>query len=160
MTTEDTPAPGHTRSASPPCAMEDVQAYETDAMVALLNELIEGERAGARGLLEMARMPEYAALKDLLNEVAADEARFCSMMSHHVERFGGQPSRATGVFAEKLVRREGLDAKMLLLDKGQSAVVKMLEEMLPRVADEALREDLIEMRDVHVVNIRRCAQES
>jgi hypothetical protein len=36
----------------------------------------------------------------------------------------------------------------------------MLEEMMPRIADEALRKDLIEMRDVHVSNIRQCAQQS
>ena len=143
--------------ASSPCAMHEFDDYEPAALVGLLNELIEGERAGARGLLEMARMPEHAGLESLLREVAADEARFCAMLSHHVERLGGQPSRPTGVFADKLARREGLEAKIALLDKGQGAVVTMLEEMIPRVADDELRVDLTEMRDVHRVNINRCA---
>lgn len=156
--TRKTPTnPAPIRVASSPCAMDEFADYEPDALRALLNELIEGERAGTRGLLEMARAPESRDLEALLREVAEDEARFCVMLSHHVERLGGTPSRATGVFADKLARREGLTAKVALLDKGQGAVVDMLEEMLPRIADEALRSDLSEMRDVHRVNIARCA---
>lgn len=142
--------------ASSPCAMHEFEDYEPQALIALLNDLIEGERAGARGLLEMAAAPEHADLETLLRDVAEDEARFCVMLSHHVERLGGQASRLTGVFAEKLSRREGLDAKIALLDKGQSAVVQMLEEMIPRIADADLRADLTAMRDVHIVNIERC----
>jgi hypothetical protein len=46
---------------------------------------------------------------------------------------------------------------LALLDRGQSAVVRMLEDMLPKVADRELADDLREMRDVHVQNIARCA---
>lgn len=157
MATEPKPTPRRVQPASSPCAMHEFEDYEPATLVPLLNELIEGERAGARGLLEMAKVPEYTDLEALLRDVAADEARFCAMLSHHVERLGAQPSRATGVFADKLAQREGLDAKIALLDKGQSAVVTMLEEMIPRIADDELRGDLIEMRDVHRINIDRCA---
>jgi hypothetical protein len=33
----------------------------------------------------------------------------------------------------------------------------MLDEMIPRIADDELRNDLTEMRDVHQINIDRCA---
>jgi rubrerythrin len=157
MTTEPKSTLIKARPASSPCAMHEFEDYEPATLVPLLNELIEGERAGARGLLEMAKIHEYSDLEALLRDVAADEARFCAMLSHHVERLGGEPSRATGVFADKLAKREGLDAKIALLDKGQGAVVTMLEEMIPRIAADDLRGDLIEMRDVHRVNIDRCA---
>lgn len=157
MTKKTKANPERVRPASSPCSMHEFEDYEAGALVALLNDLIEGERAGARGLLEMASLPECAGLEALLREVAADEARFCAMLTHHVERLGGQPSRAIGAFADKLALREGLHAKMTLLDKGQGVVVTILEEMIQRVSDDDLRSDLTEMRDVHRVNIRRCA---
>jgi len=154
----ETPSDPPLEVASSPCAMQEFEAYDNATLVRLLNELIEGERAGAVGLLDMKRRPECADLSPLLQQVAEDEAHFCAMLTHHVEALGGEPSRRTGVFAEKLARREGLDAKLLLLDKGQSAVVKMLDDMLDRIDDGPLRRDLTDMRDVHVVNIARCAE--
>ena len=50
-----------------------------------------------------------------------------------------------------------LAAQLKLLDRGQSAVVRMIDETMPRIADAALRDDLTEMREVHVRNIARCA---
>lgn len=157
MTTESKPTPRNVQLASSPCTMHEFEDYEPATLVSLLNDLIEGERAGAQALLKMARTPEFSDLEAMLREVAADEARFCAMLSHHVERIGGIPSRAIGVFADKLSRREGLHSKIALLDKGQSAVVAMLEEMIPRIANDELRNDLTEMRDVHRINIDRCA---
>jgi nitronate monooxygenase len=124
----------------------------------LLNQLVEGERAGARGLIEMDGAIDDAELRELLSAVAKDEARFCAMLSHHVARLGGTPSRATGVFYDKLKARETLTDKLELLDRGQSAVVRMLVDAIPRINDSALRRDLDEMREVHVRNIERCAQ--
>jgi hypothetical protein len=132
------------------------QTMDRSALVAFLNELVEGERAGAQGLIQMAKGEQAPEIKALLNEVAQDEARFCAMLSHHVERFGGTPNRATGVFAEKLAKRVTLADKLQLLDKGQSVVVEMLNDVLPGLTDPHLIEDLVEMRDVHVLNINRC----
>jgi len=158
MTSES--RPGYIQVASSPCAMHEFEDYAPETLLSLLNDLIEGERAGARGLLEMAAVPEYSDLESMLRELAEDEARFCVMLSRHVERLGGLPTRATGVFSEKLSRRESLDAKITLLDSGRSTVVRMLDEMIPRVGDTELRIDLTEMRDVHRVNIERCNAEA
>ena len=122
----------------------------------MLNELIESERAGAVGILEMARSAPDEAHAALLQQVGEDEARFCAMLSRHAQRLGGDPSRATGVFAEKLAGRETLEDKLKLLDRGQSVVVRMLREAIPRIDDVQLCKDLGVMRDVHVENIKHC----
>jgi hypothetical protein len=155
MTNEDEPRP----YASPPCYAHELAADAlTDAeIVTYLNGLLEGERAGARGLTDMARGTRDAALAELLRSVARDEGRYCVMLRTHIQRLGGVPTDATGVFYDKLRAREGLPAKLALLDRGQSAVVRSLDETLPRISDAALRADLLEMRQVHIENIARCA---
>jgi hypothetical protein len=145
--------------ASPVCYAHE---FETDPLpigevVNFLNTLLEGERAGAQGLIDMAKTTADAKLKQLLIDVARDEGRYCVMLRSHVQRLGGTATDVTGVFYEKLMAREGLAAQLKLLDRGQSAVVRSIEEMLPRIADAALRDDLVEMRDVHVRNIALCA---
>jgi hypothetical protein len=127
-------------------------------IVDLLNQLVEGERAGARGLIDLDTEVQDATLRELLTIVAKDEARFCAMLSHHVVRLGATPSRATGVFYDKLKARETLADKLKLLDRGQSAVVRMLVDAIPRITDTALRDDLDEMREVHARNIESCAK--
>ncbi len=147
--------------ASPPCyqhELENVPALTAEEIASRLNELLEGERAGARGLIDMKGESNDPALIDLLDAVARDEARFCAMLGHHLTRLGHTPSRTTGVFYEKLRARETLEARIHLLDRGQSAVVRILDEMLPSIRDPDLLTDLTEMRDIHVENIRRCAE--
>ena len=149
--------------ASSPCLAGELDAEGrvplcSAEIVNLLNQLVEGERAGARGLIDMDTEVEDAALRELLTAVAKDEARFCAMLSHHVTRLGGDASRATGVFYDKLKARETLADKLKLLDRGQSAVVRMLVDAIPRIKDTALRDDLDEMREVHVRNIESCAR--
>jgi hypothetical protein len=147
--------------ASPPCYAHEFGASEATRLTAAevaarLNDLLEGERAGARGLLDM-QAGHDAALARLLDEVARDEARFCAMLARHVSRLGHTPSRQTGAFYARLTAKPTLQDKLRLLDRGQSAVVRLLDELLPSVEDAALRDDLLEMRDTHVRNIERCA---
>ena len=145
--------------ASPVCyAHELAEPMSTTEAIAFLNNLLEGERAGAQGLTAMAKPVTEEALRALLLDVGRDEGRYCVMLHRHIERLGGDASRETGVFYEKLMAREGLAAKLKLLDRGQSAVVRMIDDALPRIADAALVADLTEMREVHVRNIARCAE--
>ena len=145
--------------ASPPCYAHELapEPMATSEVLAFLNNLLEGERAGAQGLAAMAKQVADGALNALLLDVARDEGRYCVMLRSHIDRLGGDASRETGVFYEKLMAREGLAAKLKLLDRGQSAVVRAIDDALPRIGDAALATDLVEMRDVHVRNIARCA---
>lgn len=146
--------------ASPPCYLGELEdpAPAIPAEVAVrLNELLEGERAGAKGILDM-NVADDEALATVLDDVARDEARFCAMLRRHLTRLGYEPSRDVGVFYEKLASRPSLDDKLRLLDRGQSAVVRMLDALLPSIEDDELRIDLEEMRDTHIRNIETCAQ--
>ncbi|MAN80807.1 MAG: 5-formyltetrahydrofolate cyclo-ligase [Rhodospirillaceae bacterium] len=146
-----------------PCMMDSADpaymGYLTDAeTVAVLNELLEGERAGARGVIEMARATADIELRLALSAVARDEARYCAMLSRHIERLGGQPSPETGAFLNKLRDTAEQNAKIDLLNKGQSWVSRRLAEVLPKIADPDLYDDLCEMREIHDRNVARCAR--
>jgi hypothetical protein len=146
--------------SSPVCYADEphANAMSDEEIVALLNELLEGERAGAQGLVKLADRETSAPVAGLLREVARDEGRFCAMLNAEIRRFGGTPTQRTGVFLDKLLAREGLAAQLDLLDRGQSAVARMVHAALPRIGDGQLVARLEEMYDVHVENIRRCAE--
>jgi hypothetical protein len=127
-------------------------------LLALLNRLLEGERAGARGVTAMSRQATRAESRAILHEIAGDEARFCAMLIRHVVRLGGTPSTQTGAFYTKLAALERADERLELLNRGQEWVVRKLTAALPRIADAALRADLREMLEVHVHNIERCTE--
>lgn len=144
--------------ASPPCYLHELeQPLTTAELIAQLNALLEGERAGARGLHELTKQ-HTGEVATLLHEVAQDEGRFCVMLRRHIARLGGVPTDKTGVFYDKLMAKPSFVSQLALLDRGQAAVVVVLEKILPRLTDAELTADLQEMLDVHVVNIRRCAE--
>lgn len=147
--------------ASSPCYQHELdgtpsEPLSTERLAARLNELLEGERAGARGLIEM-RSGHDDELGRLLGAVAQDEARFCAMLGRHLARLGYPPSRETGVFYHKLAQRQTLADKLRLLDRGQAAVVRALDGLLEAIDDPELRADLEEMRECHVRNLEACA---
>lgn len=149
------------RFASPACAMADVDPVyngrmPADELLALLNLLLEGERAGARGITETCLPYAEPANAGALREIAADEGRFCSMLYRHIVRLGGTPSGVTGAFADKLARSETLTARLQLLNRGQAWVVRELATALPQIEDHDLHADLTDMLRVHEANIARC----
>lgn len=148
--------------ASSPCFAGELEAepMPLEELLSRLNVLVESERAGTRGLLAMAHRSEGTELEPVLHDIARDEARFCSMLSHHVSRLGGSPSHETGEFLEKLLKRPTLAAQLSLVDRGQRAVVDMVDAIIPRVDDPLLRQDLVTMRDEHIVNLARAASVS
>jgi hypothetical protein len=149
--------------ASPACLLHEADlAYlgyaSRDEVLALLNKLLEAERAGARGARAMSTLADSAHTRQALQEVAKDEARFCAMLFQHITRLGESPSRRTGAFHEKLAALETLDDRLELLNRGQGWVVRKLADAVPRIADESLRTDLQEMLDAHRRNIARCTE--
>jgi hypothetical protein len=148
------------RYASPPCFLHELDPahlgyLSRDETLALLNELLEAERAGARGVAEMSKAPPFADRRAALSAIARDEARFCAMLNRHIVRLGGTPSRATGAFLDKLAAVADPADRLALLNRGQGWVVRKLREALPRVYDEALAADLADMLRDHERNIAR-----
>jgi nitronate monooxygenase len=127
-------------------------------VLALLNKLLESERAGARGAREMSVLADSAQARTALRDVAQDEARFCAMLFGHITRLGETPSRRTGGFHEKLAALPALDDRLELLNRGQGWVVHKLREAVPKIAEDPLRADLEEMLAAHQRNIERCTQ--
>lgn len=151
------------RFASPSCAMADVDpAYNgrmrADVLLTLLNLLLEGERAGARGITGTCLPLAEPANAQALREIATDEGRFCSMLYRHIVRLGGTPSSVTGAFADKLARSETLAERLQLLNRGQAWVVRQLATALPQIDDPDLHADLTDMLRVHEDNIARCEE--
>jgi rubrerythrin len=144
--------------ASPACLMGEMDpAYfgylgRAD-LLDLLNLLLECERAGARGIGEIAERVSDDRVRAVLRGIAADEARFCAMLTGHIKGLNGTPNDATGSFYDKLIALDGLEAQLKLLDRGQGWVADKLLEALPKIAQEGLHRDLAEMLAVHDTNI-------
>lgn len=146
---------------SPPCALREVEpayaGYLTrQELIDILNELLEGERAGARATIRFVGESDDKATRSALRKVATDEARFCAMLARHIRALGGLPSAGTGGFYDKLVAIPGFPERLALLNRGQGWVVRKLRDVLRCVRDDGLYEDLKAMLDVHEANIRRC----
>jgi hypothetical protein len=128
-----------------------------DEIVAALNELLEAERAGARVALASigdAIGPDHEAM---MRSVRADEARWCAMLSRHIRRIGGTPSRTCGAFHGKAMAIVDPIERLAFLNRGQAWVVRKLADLTRRVRDDALHADLRDMADSHRVNIDSAA---
>ena len=152
---------GRQTYASPPCLMHELDEswlgyLGRDEILEFLNLMLEGERAGARALGRISKKVPGSEMRDILSRVGRDEARFCAMLTRHIERLGGTPSPATGPFFDKLMAIEATKDQIDLLNRGQGWVVRKIEEVLPRIGDDALHADLKDMLDVHVRNIETC----
>lgn len=149
--------------ASPACAaagMDDAYAgfMTREEVLAFLNLMLESERAGARVLTVLPRQASKPDLAAGLAAVGRDEARYCAMLTRHIERLSGEPSRTTGPFFDKVMALPDLDAQLTLLNRGQGWVAKKIREALPKIRDDALHADLKEMLETHERNIARCEE--
>jgi hypothetical protein len=63
-----------------------------DELVAILNELLEAERAGAKVTLETARQAEQPAIVQLMHHIQHDEARWCAMLLQQIRTLGQMSS--------------------------------------------------------------------
>jgi hypothetical protein len=158
---DEAAASGLTSPARQPDGVEPASCpgyASREEVLTLLDQLLEAERAGARGVREMSAMADNAQTREALQGVAKDEARFCAMLFAHITRLGGMPSRRTGPFHEKLAALETVDDRLELLNRGQGWVVRKLADALPTIVEPALRADLQAMLDAHVRNIASCTR--
>ena len=122
-------------------------------LVACLNELLEAERAGARVTLETARAATDPAIAELMQHIQHDEARWCAMLLRRIRGLDGVASPRMGAFYGKAMAIDDLAARIAFLNRGQGWVVRKLREIIPRVRDAALHEDLNHMLSSHIANI-------
>ena len=140
-------APGQDRK--PPMAVEE--------LVALLNALLEAERAGARVLA--AFLDDYRRNSPAWRQLAAvqrDEARNCTVLIDLVGRLKGAPSAATGSFLQKALAVNGRIARLRFLNRGQEWVARRIGEALPRVNQDFVYGALFAMQVSHLLNVEQC----
>jgi hypothetical protein len=148
--------------ASPAClAHEADDAYMGFAsqaeIAALLNELLEAERAGAAVALRSAEAAEASGSPygKLLRDIQHDEARWCAMLLKQLQALDEPASPRIGAFLEKAMAIEGLSERIAFLNRGQGWVVRKLREMLPKVRDDGLHRALDSMLQAHEANIQK-----
>ena len=117
-----------------------------DELIALLNELLEAERAGARVTLgDTAAAGGGCGIQELMRTIQRDEARWCGVLQHRLTALGNAPSSKVGAFYGKAMAVAGLGERIAFLNHSQGWVVRKLREMLPRVRDDQLHADLTQM---------------
>lgn len=126
-----------------------------DELLAVLNELLEAERAGARVAMDTGREVPPSDTADLVQDIHKDEVRWCGMLMRVIRTMNATPSTTTGAFWGKAMAIPDLDDRLMFLNKGQAWVVRRLEALIPRVEDAAVRADLAEMLQAHRENIAR-----
>ena len=124
-----------------------------DELIACLNELLEAERAGARVALETARAAGNPAIAELMQHIQHDEARWCAMLLRRIKGLDGVASPRMGAFYGKAMAIDDLAARITFLNRGQGWVVRKLREIIPKVRDASLHEDLNHMLSSHIANI-------
>lgn len=130
---------------------------DRETLAALLNELLEAERAGARALSAwLDELPVESAAWPRLRLVQRDEARNCAQLIDLLIGMGVKPSLRTGDFARRARETSGWENRLAFLNRGQAWVVRTLSAALPRLADSPAREVLARMRDEHRDNIAVC----
>src|SRR5690242_3934447 len=96
--------------ASPACSAHEVDPVymglapaplPRDELIALLNRLIEAERAGAKALAWYVKTTPDGELRDALAAVGHDEGRYVALLDRLLRSLGATPSKVTGAFFEK-----------------------------------------------------------
>jgi len=146
------------KPSSPACSMPEADdvymGYAGRAeLVSFLNELLEAECAGARVTLKSAREAGAGHIAELMQIIQRDEARWCAMLTRHLKALGETPSVKVGAFYDKAMAITDLGERVAFLNRGQGWVVRKLREILPRVRDERLHADFVEMLQSHEANI-------
>ena len=125
-------------------------------MIDRMQELLEAERAGVKCLAAMADSSPEGEKKDFLIFLRNDEGRFCAGLHRLIRDRKGTPTDRVGSFAEKVLALKGEAERLALLVKGQSWVVRKIDEIPSGEMTPGEKEFFDDMRKAHVVNIEAC----
>jgi len=94
-------------------------------LAALLNTLLEAERAGAKVLTAfLDEYPRESPAWKQLREVQHDEADNCARLTQAIRDAGGVASHATGDFLDKALAIQGRVPRLAFLNRGQAWVAR------------------------------------
>lgn len=126
-------------------------------LAALLNTLLEAERAGAKAIAAFLAHPAFDpdAAGDMLR-IHRDESRNCAVLMGLLQHVGAEASGATGSFLEAALEVEGHRERLVFLNRGQAWVARRIAAALPRITEPRVHEELQAMHASHVANIAAC----
>jgi nitronate monooxygenase len=143
-----------------PAQLHDVPVASSMSRVeygALLNVLLESERAGARLLREyLEELPPDSEARAWLRSIQNAEAHNCLVLLELLRDAEIQPSRATGDFYRKGLAIRGWPERLEFLNRGQVWVARRIAEALPRISTQIGKGALQAMCDSHWINIGIC----
>jgi nitronate monooxygenase len=123
-----------------------------------MQELLEAERAGVKCLDVMADQAADAGKKELFTVFRNDEGKFCSGLFGFLTARGAAPTANVGAFADKVIALPTEVERIALLIKGQSWVVRKIDEIPAAELRAEEKAFFAGMREVHVVNIDKCKE--
>ncbi|KVO04431.1 2-nitropropane dioxygenase [Burkholderia ubonensis] len=126
---------------------------QRDALLAVLDELLEAERAGARVASETAAEIRDPELHRLVAGIRLDEAHWCSVLVDAIRSLNATPTRKTGAFYEKAMAIDDLAERMAFLNRCQRWVVRKLQALLPTLDNPEIHYALTLMLVSHEKNI-------
>ncbi|KWD56390.1 2-nitropropane dioxygenase [Burkholderia ubonensis] len=126
---------------------------QRDALLAVLDELLEAERAGARVASETAAEIHDPEFHRLVAGIRLDEAHWCSVLVDAIRSLNATPTRKTGAFYEKAMAIDDLAERMAFLNRGQRWVVRKLQALLPTLDNPEIHHALTLMLVSHEKNI-------
>ncbi|KVP65307.1 2-nitropropane dioxygenase [Burkholderia ubonensis] len=141
--------PHQTRGEAGPAPVD----AQRDALLAVLDELLEAERAGARVASETAAEIHDPELHRLVAGIRLDEAHWCSVLVDAIRSLNATPTRKTGAFYEKAMAIDDLAERMAFLNRGQRWVVRKLQALLPTLDNPEIHHALTLMLVSHEKNI-------
>jgi len=97
---------------------------------ALLNQLLEAERAGHVLLDAMKEETTDQEIKALFADFTELEVGDVSVLEGLIRLHGGTPSTQTGNFTEKVLHIDNLHEQINLLSRGQAWVARKIEQAL------------------------------
>lgn len=103
---------------------------------AMLNLLLESERAGVVALEALERQVEHPDLKRLLQTSREDETSDAKRLDDLIRASGGTPTTNVGPFAAKVAAAATLHDRLQLLIHGEEWVARKIEEALTLAPSE------------------------
>jgi nitronate monooxygenase len=120
---------------------------------ALLNQLLEAERAGHALLEALVEETVDTEMKALFADFTDLEVGDVSVLEGLIRLHGGAPSPKTGDFAEKVLSLEKLHDQINLLSRGQAWVARKVEQALALNPPPDIAAFLKEMANRHRHNM-------
>ncbi len=96
--------------------------------VEFLNRILEAERAGVKVLNDLIPKIGNDRMRALARKFLRDEGMNCQVLKAIIENAGGEASKDTGDFVQKVEALPAIEEKIDLLIKGQEWVAKQIRK--------------------------------